>query len=86
MTVCAHAADLPRATDLLVANILAGTLCALAAVFAELVRPGGTLVLAGLLEDEAHEVTRANDACFHMRPWAKRAGWVVLSGRRREHS
>jgi ribosomal protein L11 methyltransferase len=86
LTVCVDAAELPRATDLLVANILAGTLCALAAVFAALVRPGGTLVLAGLLEDEAHEVTRANDACFHMRPWAERAGWVVLSGRRREHS
>jgi len=56
-----------------------------AAPVAALVRPGGTLVLAGLLEDEAHEVTRANDACFHMRPWAERAGWVVLSGRRREH-
>jgi len=86
VTVCACAADLPPATDLLIANILAAPLCALAARFAELVRPGGALVLAGLMEDEAHEVTRANDACFHMQPWAKRAGWVALSGRRREHS
>jgi ribosomal protein L11 methyltransferase len=85
VTVCACADDLPRATDLVIANILAGPLCALAAVFAELVRPGGTLVLAGLLEDEAHEVTRANDACFHMQPCGTRAGWVALSGRRREH-
>jgi ribosomal protein L11 methyltransferase len=86
LTVCASVDELPRGADLLIANILAAPLCALAALFAELVRPAGTLVLAGLLEDEAHEVTRANDACFHMRPWAKRAGWVVLSGRRREHS
>lgn len=85
LTVCAGAADLPRATDLLIANILAAPLCALAHEFADLTRPGGTLLLAGLLEDEAHEVTRANDACFHMQPCGTRAGWVALSGRRREH-
>lgn len=85
LTVCARAADLPRASDVLVANILAAPLCALAAQFAQLVRPTGALLLAGVLEDEAHEVTRANDAWFHMQPWAKRAGWVALSGRRREH-
>jgi ribosomal protein L11 methyltransferase len=85
VNVCAHAAALPRAADLLVANILAAPLCALAGEFAQLVRPGGSLLLAGLLEDEAHEVTRANDACFHMQPCGTRAGWVALSGRRREH-
>jgi ribosomal protein L11 methyltransferase len=85
VTVCANAADLPRAADLVIANILAAPLCALAHEFADLVRPGGMLLLAGLLEDEAHEVTRANDACFHMQPCGTRAGWVALSGRRREH-
>jgi ribosomal protein L11 methyltransferase len=86
LTLCGRAADLPRARDVVIANILAAPLCALAAQFAQLVRPGGALLLAGLLEDEVHEVTRANDAWFHMQPWAKRAGWVALSGRRREHS
>ena len=86
VTVCARDADLPLAADLLIANILAAPLCALAQRFAELVRPRGALVLAGLMEDEAHEVTRANDACFHMRPCGNRAGWVALSGRRREYS
>jgi ribosomal protein L11 methyltransferase len=86
VTVCASAADLPRGADLLMANILAAPLCALAPVFARLVRPAGTLLLAGLLEDEAYEVTRANDACFDMQPCGTRAGWVALSGRRREHS
>ncbi len=85
LQLCASAADLPPAADLLVANILAAPLCALAPAFARLVRPGGQLLLAGLLEDETHEVTQANSACFHMQPCAKRAGWVVLSGRRREH-
>jgi len=85
VSVCVRAADLPRSADLVVANILAAPLCALAPLFADLVRPRGTLLLAGLLEDEAHEVTRANDACFHMQPCGTRAGWVALSGRRREH-
>jgi len=85
VTVCADAALLPQAADVLVANILAAPLCALAARFARLVRPGGALLLAGLMEDEAFEVTRANDACFDMQPCGKRAGWVALSGWRREH-
>ncbi|HEY5020707.1 MAG TPA: 50S ribosomal protein L11 methyltransferase [Steroidobacteraceae bacterium] len=85
VSVCADADLLPDAADVLVANILAAPLCALAARFGQLVRPGGALVLAGLMEDEAFEVTRANGACFDMQPCAKRAGWVALSGRRREH-
>jgi ribosomal protein L11 methyltransferase len=85
LSVCADAALLPVASDVLIANILAAPLCALAARFAELVRPGGALVLAGLMEDEAFEVTRANGACFDMQPCGTRAGWVALSGRRREH-
>jgi ribosomal protein L11 methyltransferase len=85
VTVCADADLLPEAADVLVANILAAPLCALAARFARLLRPGGALVLAGLMEDEAFEVTRANGACFDMQPCGKRAGWVALSGWRREH-
>jgi ribosomal protein L11 methyltransferase len=85
ITVCASSTDLPAGVDLLVANILAGPLCALAGEFARLVRPGGTLLVAGLLDDEAHEVTQANSACFDIQPCGLRAGWVALSGRRREH-
>jgi ribosomal protein L11 methyltransferase len=85
VSVCESAFDLPQQVDLVIANILAGPLCALAARFGELVRPGGMLVVAGLMEDEAHEVTRANGTCFDMHPCGKRAGWVALSGRRREH-
>jgi ribosomal protein L11 methyltransferase len=84
LSICADADQLPAAADVLIANILAAPLCALAARFAALVRPGGTLVLAGLMQDEAFEVTRANGACFDMQPCAERAGWVALSGRRSE--
>ena len=78
-----EAATLPRGVDVLVANILSGPLCALAPSFAGLVRPGGALVLAGLMEHQAAEVTQAHNAWFDMRPIAKRDDWVGLSGRRR---
>ena len=77
------AEDLPRPVDFLVANILSGPLCELAPSFAALVRPGGDLVLAGLMEHQTPEVTQAQDAWFDMRPFAKRDDWVGLSGRRR---
>lgn len=73
---------LPRGVDVLVSNILSGPLCELAPSFAELVRPGGSLVLAGLMEQEASDVTRAYDACFDIRPFGEREGWVGLCGRR----
>ena len=42
--------------DLLIANILAGPLVALAPDFARAVRPGGTLLLAGLVESQREAV------------------------------
>ena len=76
------AQTLPHGVDTLVANILSGPLCELAARFAALVRPGGTVVLAGLLLAQQDEVTRAYSACFDMAPFGEREGWVGLSGRR----
>ncbi len=77
--------SLPHGVDVLVSNILSGPLCDLAPRFAELVRPGGDLVLAGLLDQEVSDVTRAYDACFDIRPFGQREGWVGLCGRRRPH-
>ncbi len=75
--------DLPRPVDMLVANILSEPLRELAPSFAALVRPGGSLVLAGLMEHQAAEVAEAHSAWFDMRPFGKRDDWVGLSGRRR---
>jgi ribosomal protein L11 methyltransferase len=77
------ASGLPQGVDVLVSNILSGPLCGLAPRFASLVRPQGTLVLAGLLQAEGPEVTRAYGACFDMGPFGEREGWLGLSGRRR---
>ena len=45
--------------DLLIANILAGPLTELAPAFAALIADGGTLILAGLLSNQAEKVTAA---------------------------
>ena len=83
MQVHADATELPSGTDLLLANILAGPLCALARRFAALVRPGGQVVLAGLMAHQVAEVTAAYSACFDVVRFGERAGWACLTGRRR---
>ena len=74
---------LPTGADILMANILCGPLCELAPRFAALTRPGGRIVLAGLLASQADEVTRAHAAWFDISPFATRDGWTALSGTRR---
>jgi ribosomal protein L11 methyltransferase len=72
--------ELTAEVDVLLANILCGTLCALAPRFARLLRPGGQVVLAGLLDREAAEVTRAYRTWFDMRRFGARDDWVGLAG------
>jgi ribosomal protein L11 methyltransferase len=74
---------LPRGVDIVLANILSGPLCDLASSFGTLVRPGGWVVLAGLLEQEAGDVTQAYGAWFDIHPFAIREGWAGLAGKRR---
>jgi ribosomal protein L11 methyltransferase len=76
------AESLPEGVDVLLSNILSGPLCELAPRFAALIRTGGDLVLAGLMEHEVSDVTRAYGACFDIRPFGQREGWVGLHGRR----
>jgi len=79
-------AALPRGVDILVANILSGPLCDLAATFGSLVRDGGSIVLAGLLEHEAADVTQAYGAWFDIHPFEVREGWAGLAGKRNTHA
>jgi len=68
--------------DVVLANILAGPLVDLAPTLARHARPGGRIVLAGMLDDQAEGVADAYRPWFHMRMFAKRDGWTVLDGRR----
>jgi ribosomal protein L11 methyltransferase len=83
LQVHASAATLPGGMDVLLANILAAPLCALAPQLAALLRPGGQVVLAGLMAHEAAEVTAAYRACFDVVRFGERDGWACLTGRRR---
>ncbi len=77
---CAGAIE--RGADLLLANILSGPLVALAPTFADILRPGGALVLSGLMEREVAEVELACGTWFDMRIFGVRESWVCLWGRR----
>ena len=82
LRVYADAGQLPAANELLLSNILAGPLCALARRFAGWVRPGGKILLAGILAEQAEVVADAYAPWFHVAPWGEREGWVALAGRR----
>jgi ribosomal protein L11 methyltransferase len=71
------------AFDIVLANILARPLVELAPRLARLARPGGEIVLAGLLTRQAAEVAQAYEPWFDIDPKADREGWTLLAGRRR---
>ncbi len=75
---------LPRMqADLLIANILAAPIVELAARFATHVRPGGTVVLSGILDHQAGAIESAYCQCFDIGPIVQRDGWVRLEGIRK---
>jgi ribosomal protein L11 methyltransferase len=69
--------------DLVVANILARPLLERRAYFARCLRPGGRIVLSGVLEAQSRELLDAYVAEFEALEVASRGGWVRITGRRR---
>ena len=69
--------------DLLLANILADPLSELAATFAALVKPGGHLVLSGILKEQAQGVAKNYTTWFDMDLPVYRDDWARLSGVRK---
>lgn len=65
--------------DLVLANILAGPLMTLAPLLAALVRPGGVLVMSGLLEHQAGDVLERYPQ-FRFAPLIVRDSWVMVEG------
>jgi ribosomal protein L11 methyltransferase len=77
-------ADAPLApVDVVIANILAGPLEQLAPTMAALVSAGGSLVLSGVLRDQAEAVARRYAPWFDMGPVACRDDWVRIEGKRK---
>jgi ribosomal protein L11 methyltransferase len=76
--------ELPRLqADVLIANILARPLIDLAPDFARRVKPGGRLVLSGILIEQTAEVNDAYAPWFEMGVPAIAEGWARVQGVRR---
>ncbi|MFZ5581334.1 MAG: 50S ribosomal protein L11 methyltransferase [Pseudomonadota bacterium] len=84
--VSAHFADsrepIDGQFDILIANILANPLKALAPALAAHVRPGGWLALSGILAEQEEELMAIYSPWFAMAVADRREGWVCLEGRR----
>ncbi|MFO1371872.1 MAG: 50S ribosomal protein L11 methyltransferase [Candidatus Competibacteraceae bacterium] len=81
----ARPTNLPAAlaVDILLANILAGVLVQLAPELSRRVKPGGRLVLSGILEQHAELVQAAFLHKFTFGSLRQREDWVLLDGVRR---
>jgi ribosomal protein L11 methyltransferase len=81
-------AGLPERADghysVLLANILATPLKLLAPLLYERLRPGGQLVLAGILERQADELMAAYAPWLALQVSDMQEGWILMTGRRPE--
>lgn len=69
--------------DIVLANILAEPLEQLAPRLADLVVPGGSIVISGLLQSQAPRVASLYGAWFDMEPTAVQGDWARLGGTKR---
>lgn len=76
-------AELAPEYDLVVANILAGPLCDLAATICRRLKPAGRIALSGILDHQAEAVAQAYRDWIDWEPHTLRDGWVCLSGVRK---
>jgi len=73
----------PEPADWLIANILSGPLVELEALFAGLVRPGGQLLLSGILPQQAEAVRAAYAPHFDLDAVTIDRDWCRISGIRK---
>jgi len=73
----------PAPAPILLANILAGPLAELAPLLAQLVAPGGTIVLSGILKEQAPALAQTYTTWFDMDQPVYRDDWARLVGVRK---
>jgi ribosomal protein L11 methyltransferase len=66
--------------DIVMANILANPLQVLAPALVNKIRPGGKIVLSGVLERQAEEVIATYSQWLKLSVWKESEGWVCLHG------
>lgn len=69
-----------RQFDIVVANILAGTLVDCAGALCNCLRTGGNLALSGILTEQVDDVAAAYRHCIEFAAPASRDNWACLSG------
>lgn len=80
---CLPAALAPGAYDIVVANILAQPLIALAAELTSRTAPAGRIALAGILSSQVQDVAAPYEPAFDMQVGAREGDWALLCGVRR---
>jgi ribosomal protein L11 methyltransferase len=73
----------PGPYDIVLANILSNPLRLLAPLLAGLTRPGGKVVLAGILDQQAASVAAAYAPWYDVQVASEKDGWTCLVGTRR---
>jgi ribosomal protein L11 methyltransferase len=73
----------PGPYDVVVANILSNPLRLLAPLLAGLTRPGGAVVLAGILDKQAAAVASTYAQWYAMQVASEKDGWTCLAGARK---
>lgn len=74
----------PAQVDVVLANILANPLRVLGELLASHVKPGGRIVLSGILADQADELSAIYSTWFEMDRPVFDEGWTRLTGTRRQ--
>ena len=69
-----------RQYDIVIANILSGPLAELAPTLANHCKPGGDIVLSGILKEQAQDVLDAYSSHFDMDEPEAQEEWVLLHG------
>jgi ribosomal protein L11 methyltransferase len=75
--------DSQLVSNVVMANILATPLIDLADTLAELVTPGGQLVMSGILVQQGSQVSERYSKCFELIETVDKDGWLRLSCRRK---
>ena len=73
----------PGPYDVVVANILSNPLRLLAPLLAAFTRPGGEVVLAGILDQQAAAVAAAYSQWYEVQVASEKDGWTCLAGARK---
>lgn len=77
-------ADMPQKLyDIVLANILAGPLTELAEQLANYCKPGGEIVLSGILETQSEKIILAYSPWFELDPIAVKDDWIRVTGKRK---